>query len=254
MPRYKLTLEYDGTPFAGWQKVADLPSVQSRLEEAIADFCGEPAQVVGAGRTDAGVHAKGQVAHVDLAKEHDPHTVMSALNAHLLEPERKGYERVHHICVLAAERVADDFHARFSATKRHYLYRILNRRAPAAIDANRVWHVPEPLDAPAMHDAAQCLVGHHDFSTFRDSRCQAKSPEKTLELLEVSRTGEEILIRVSGRSFLHHQVRNITGTLKMVGMGKWTAQDVAQALAARDRRAGGPTAPADGLCLTGVEY
>lgn len=245
MPRYRLTLEYDGSPFVGWQKQDNGPSVQAALEAAIEKFCGERPATVGAGRTDAGVHALAQVAHFDLTREWPSATVMNALNFHL-QPDP--------IAVLEAEIVAPDFHARLSATRRHYLYRILNRRAPPTIDRDRVWAVPTPLDAVAMHAAAQTLVGAHDFTTFRAAMCQAKSPEKTLDALDVSRQGEEIRVVARARSFLHHQVRNMVGTLKLVGEGKWTADDVARALVARDRAAGGPTAPASGLYLTRVDY
>ncbi|HJS31040.1 MAG TPA: tRNA pseudouridine(38-40) synthase TruA [Alphaproteobacteria bacterium] len=245
MPRYKLTLEYDGDPFVGWQKQNNGPSVQAALEAAIEKFCGARPATVGAGRTDAGVHALAQVAHFDLTREWPAATVMNALNFHL-QPDP--------IAVLEAEIAAPDFHARLSATRRHYLYRILNRRAPPAIERHRVWAVQTPLDAAAMQAAAQALVGHHDFTTFRAAMCQAKSPEKTLDALDVSREGDEIRIVARARSFLHHQVRNMVGTLKLVGEGKWIAADVARALAARDRAAGGPTAPACGLYLTRVDY
>ncbi len=245
MTRYRLTVEYDGTPFVGWQRQANGPSVQQALEEAVTAFCGETATVQGAGRTDAGVHALGQVAHVDIARETEADTVRKALN-HLVRPAP--------IVVLASEAVADDFHARFSAIGRRYRYRILNRRAMPALDRNRVWWVPVPLDAAAMHEAAQVLIGTHDFSSFRAARCQAKSPLKTLDRLDVARDGNGIAVEAAARSFLHHQVRNIVGTLKLVGEGKWRAGDVADALNARDRSAGGPTAPAEGLYLTSVEY
>ncbi len=245
MPRYKLTLEYDGGPFVGWQKQENGPSVQAALEAAIEKFCGERPVTAGAGRTDAGVHALAQVAHFDLAREWPAATVMNALNFHL-QPDP--------IAVLKAEIAPADFHARLSATRRHYLYRILNRRAPPAIERDRVWAVRTPLDAAAMREAAQALVGHHDFTTFRAATCQSKSPEKTLDALDVSRAGEEIHIVARARSFLHRQVRNMVGTLKLVGEGKWTSADVARALSARDRAAGGPTAPACGLYLTRVDY
>jgi tRNA pseudouridine38-40 synthase len=245
VPRYKLTIEYDGAGFVGWQRQANGPSVQEALETAFERFCGERLTVFGAGRTDAGVHALAQVAHVDLAREGDPETIRSAINHHL---------RPHRITLLAAEPAPPGFDARLSARNRHYLYRILNRRAPPALERGRVWHVAPPLDAEAMQEGAQHLVGHHDFSTFRDSLCQAKSPVKTLDALEVSRAGEEIRIAARARSFLHHQVRNMAGTLKLVGLRQWRPEDVATALAARDRRAGGPTAPAEGLTLIAVEY
>lgn len=256
MPRYKLTIEYNGAPFSGWQRVADRPSVQAALEEAALRFSGERVEVVGAGRTDAGVHAVAQVAHVDFTKAHEPFTVMQAMNFHLFNDRDATSRHINPRCVAVVdvERVPDDFHARFSANARHYLYRILNRRAPAALEAGRVWHVPVALDAQAMHRAAQLLLGTHDFTSFRDTQCQAKSPLKTLDVLDVSQAGEEIHIRASARSFLHHQVRILVGTLWQVGRGEWSVDDVAAALSARDRRAGGPTAPAEGLYLTGVVY
>ncbi|UUX51980.1 tRNA pseudouridine(38-40) synthase TruA [Nisaea acidiphila] len=246
MPRFRITVEYAGGDFVGWQRQANGPSIQQSLEEAVEKLSGERVEVVGAGRTDAGVHAMAQVAHFDLESDRfDANTVMKALNFHV-KPDP--------IAIRHAEEADGDFHARFSATKRSYLYRILNRRAPAALDAGRVWHVPQVLDAEAMHDAAQALVGHHDFTTFRAKHCQAQSPEKTLDSLTVSRVGEEIHINAHARSFLHHQIRNITGTLKLVGEGKWTRKDVEDALAAKDRAAGGPTAPPDGLYLVSVGY
>ena len=245
MPRFKLTIEYDGTPFVGWQRQDNGPSVQGALEAAARGYCQVDALVQGAGRTDAGVHAFGQVAHVDLPRNDPPDIVAKALNAHL---------RPNPISVVRAELVGEDFHARFSATGRAYEYRILNRRAPPSLDVNRVWWVSSPLDVDAMHAAAQVLVGNHDFSTFRASECQAESPVKTLDELNVSRRGEEIVITAKARSFLHHQVRNMVGTLRWVGDGKWNAGDVKRALEARDRSAGGPTAPAEGLYLVSVRY
>ncbi len=245
MPRYKLTIEYDGTSFVGWQLQENGPSVAGALAEAIERFTGERADVSGAGRTDAGVHALGQVAHVDLEKEWNTDTVRDALNAHL---------RPLPIAVISAERVADDFHARFSATARHYRYRIVNRRADLALDRDRAWRIAKPLDALAMHEAAQKLVGHHDFTTFRSAECQAKSPQKTLDRLDVAREGEEIRIEASARSFLHHQVRSMVGSLALVGEGRWSADDLAKALAAKDRAACGPVAPAHGLYLVRVDY
>ncbi|HXP03570.1 MAG TPA: tRNA pseudouridine(38-40) synthase TruA [Stellaceae bacterium] len=245
MPRYKLTIEYDGTGLVGWQRQPNGPSVQAALEDAIAKFCGETVRVHGAGRTDAGVHALAQVAHLDLAREHPPDTIRSALN-HFLRPVP--------ISVLRVEPVAPDFDARRSAMGRVYRYRILNRRPPPMLDRMRVWHVAPPLDLAAMRAGAGHLIGRHDFSTFRDSLCQAKSPVKTLDALEVTREGDEIHIEARARSFLHHQVRNMAGTLKLVGLGQWSPDDVATALAARDRRAGGPTAPAEGLYLVEVTY
>jgi tRNA pseudouridine38-40 synthase len=245
MPRYKLTIEYDGAPFVGWQIQDNGPSVQGAIMAAVAAFSGESVMVQGAGRTDAGVHALGQVAHVDLAKEHAPDTVRDALNAHL---------RPHPIAILSAERAAADFDARRSAVRRHYRYRISNRRADLALDRGRAWRVMRPLDAAAMHAAAQRLVGHHDFTTFRSTECQAKSPDKTLDRLDVARSGEGIEVVAVARSFLHNQVRSMVGSLALVGEGKWNAEDLARALAARDRTACGPVAPPDGLYLVRVDY
>ena len=245
MPRYKLTIEYDGTGLVGWQRQANGLSVQEVLETAIANFCGESVTVHGAGRTDAGVHALAQAAHLDLPRPAAPEVLRSAIN-HFLRPAR--------ISIVAAEAVSKSFDARLSAMGRVYLYRILNRRAPPALDRDRVWHVAPPLDIEAMREGACHLVGHHDFSTFRDSLCQARSPEKTLDALELRRVGEEIHVEARARSFLHHQVRNMAGTLKLVGVGRWHPDDVARALAARDRRAGGPTAPAEGLYLVEIRY
>ena len=245
MPRYRLTIEYCGTGLVGWQRQANGLSVQQALETAIARFCGATVTVFGAGRTDAGVHALAQVAHVDLAREHETDVIRSAVNHHL---------RPHAISVLAVEPAPPNFDARRWATGRHYRYRILNRRAGPALDRGRVWHVAPPLDLGAMQEGARHLVGHHDFTTFRDSQCQALSPVKTLDALDVSQIGEEIHIEARARSFLHHQVRNMAGTLKLVGLGRWSPGDVARALAARDRRAGGPTAPADGLTLIAIDY
>jgi len=244
MPRYRLTLEYDGAPFVGWQRQDNGPSVQAALEEAIFKFSSERVTVMGAGRTDAGVHALGQVAHFDLEKEFTPDKVRDALN-HFLRPDP--------VVVLDATVADADFHARFSATRRHYLYRILCRRAPPALEKSRVWHVVRELDAATMHQAALALVGNHDFTTFRAAECQAKSPVKTLDRLDVSRAGEEIHINASARSFLHHQVRSMVGSLKLVGEGKWRPRDLRDALAARDRSACGPVAPPDGLYLVRVD-
>jgi tRNA pseudouridine38-40 synthase len=245
MPRYRLTLEYDGGPFRGWQRQSDGGSVQQALEDAVRGFCGEDVQVVAAGRTDAGVHAHGQVAHLDLARSVTPETLRNALNHHL---------RPRPIAVLAAAVAPDDFHARFSAKARHYLYRIANRRAPLALDAGRAWQVPIPLDAEVMHEAAQHLIGRHDFTSFRSALCQAKSPVKTLDRLTIRRLGDRLEITALARSFLHHQVRNMVGTLKLVGEGRFPVSHVAAVLAARDRAAAGPTAPACGLYLMRVDY
>jgi tRNA pseudouridine38-40 synthase len=243
--RWKLTIEYDGAPYVGWQRQDNGPSVQAAIEQAILKLTGESVTITAAGRTDAGVHALGQVAHADIAKALAADKMRDALNAHL---------RPHPVAVLAAEAVAEDFHARFGATARHYLYRIVNRRAPLTFDHGKAWQVQAPLNADAMHAAAQRLLGTHDFTTFRAAECQAKSPVKTLDRLDVSRAGEEISVRASARSFLHHQVRSMVGTLKMVGAGRMTANDVAAALAARDRTQCGPVAPPDGLYLVRVDY
>jgi tRNA pseudouridine38-40 synthase len=245
MPRYKLTIEYDGAPFVGWQAQENGLSVQAVLAAAITAFCGEAAEVRGAGRTDAGVHATGQVAHVDLAKSWNTDTVRDAINAHL---------RPHPVAVLSAEVAAGDFDARFSATRRHYRYRIVNRRADLALDRRHAWRIGRPLDAGAMRAAAQRLVGKHDFTTFRAAECQAKSPVKTLDRLDVERDGEEIRIHASARSFLHTQVRSMVGSLALVGEGRWSSADLVRALAARDRAACGPVAPPDGLYLVRVDY
>jgi tRNA pseudouridine38-40 synthase len=245
VPRYKLTIEYDGAPFSGWQIQVDQVTVQGVLTAAIEALSGEKTLVQGAGRTDAGVHARAQVAHVDLAKDWDTDTVRDALNAHL---------RPHPVAVLLAERVADDFNARMSALKRHYLYRIINRRADLTFDLRLAWRVPRPLDAEAMHAAAQILTGKHDFTTFRAAECQANSPVKTLDRLDVERVGEDVNVWASARSFLHHQVRSMVGSLVMVGIGAWSADDLGKTLAARDRSACGQVAPPDGLYLMKVDY
>ncbi|HKB95596.1 MAG TPA: tRNA pseudouridine(38-40) synthase TruA [Rhizomicrobium sp.] len=245
MARFRLTLEYDGSPFVGWQRQDNGPSVQGALEEAIEKLSGERVTVTGAGRTDAGVHALGQVAHFDLEKQFEPGKVRDALNYHL---------RPDPVAVLEAGIADAEFHARFSATARHYLFRILNRRSPPALEDGRVWHISPRLDADAMHAAAQLLVGHHDFTTFRAAECQAQSPVKTLDRLDVSRRADEIHIEASARSFLHHQIRSFAGTLKLVGEGKWTPGDVADALAAKDRARCGPVSPPDGLYLVKVDY
>ena len=243
--RYRLTLEYDGAPFVGWQRQDNGPSVQGALEEAIEKLSGMRVTVTGAGRTDAGVHALAQVAHFDLEKDFAPDKIRDGLN-HFLRPAP--------VVVLEAQVADGEFHARFSATRRHYLYRILNRRGPAALEVRHIWHVTAPLDAERMNHAARVLVGNHDFTTFRAAECQARSPVKTLDRLDVSRRGEEIHIEASARSFLHHQIRSFAGTLKLVGERKWTARDVADALSARDRGRCGPVAPPDGLYLVRVDY
>ncbi|MFV0298000.1 MAG: tRNA pseudouridine(38-40) synthase TruA [Hyphomicrobiaceae bacterium] len=245
MPRYRITIEYDGTPFIGWQIQADGRTVQGRLAEAIAAFSGEAVTVRGAGRTDSGVHALGQVAHFELARAWEPFKVREALNYHL-KPDP--------IVVVEAVEAAPDFDARFSAIGRRYLYRILARKAPPALDRNRVWWVPRPLDAGAMAEAASMMIGQHDFTTFRAAGCQAASPVKTLDRLHVERIGDEIRIEAAARSFLHHQVRSLTGSLKHVGEGKWMPADMKAALDARDRRRCGALAPSRGLYLTAVDY
>ncbi|WP_395666490.1 tRNA pseudouridine(38-40) synthase TruA [Methylocella sp.] len=245
MPRFKLTLEYDGAPFSGWQRQANAVSVQEAVEAALLALTGEDVHVQAAGRTDAGVHASGQTAHVDLARDWRCDVLRDALNAWL---------RPQPVAALAAERVAPDFNARFSAVRRHYLYRIVNRRAPLTFERGRAWLVRRRLDARAMHDAAQRLVGFHDFSTFRDSECQANSPLRTLERFDVSREDDVIACRVSARSFLHSQVRSMVGSLEHVGSGRWRAADLVDALEARDRRRCGQVAPPDGLFLTQVDY
>ncbi|HUX79769.1 MAG TPA: tRNA pseudouridine(38-40) synthase TruA [Alphaproteobacteria bacterium] len=243
MPRFKLTVEYDGTPFSGWQRQDGVPTVQESLEQAFTDLMGEPITVWGSGRTDAGVHARGQVAHVDISKPYKGFAIQGAIN-----------KRLRHvpICLLNVEEVSSDFHARFSATTRAYEYIILNRRAPSALEKTRAWWVIRPLSVEAMAEAATYLIGHHDFSSFRDSRCQASSPLKTLDVLSVEKGEESILIKARARSFLHHQVRNIVGTLKRVGEAAWAPEKVKEILEAKDRRCGGPTAPAEGLYLTEI--
>jgi tRNA pseudouridine38-40 synthase len=249
MPRYKLVIEYDGSPFCGWQRQAEDPTVQGAIEAAVTRFSGEDARLTCAGRTDAGVHAIHQVAHLDLAKEWRTDTVRDALNAHL---------RPQPVAILSAEIVPESFDARHSAIRRHYRYRILNRRSPAALTRAHVWHVPWPLDANRMHDAAQRLVGRHDFSAFRAAECQAKSPIRTLEQLDVTRASmalhEEIVVSASARSFLHHQVRAMVGTLMLAGCGRLSADNVADILASGDKNRCGPLAPAAGLTFVGVDY
>jgi len=245
MPRYKLTIEYDGGPFVGWQVQESGLTVQGQLMAAVEAFCGERVKVSGAGRTDAGVHALGQVAHVDLARDFDTDTVLDAITAHL---------RPHPIAVLSAEKVPENFDARFSAVGRHYLYRIVNRRGDLTLMRGKAWRLPRVLDHAAMHAAAQRLVGRHDFTTFRHIECQAKSPVKTLDRLDVVREGEELRVAASARSFLHTQVRSMVGALVAVGDGRWSADDVSAALAARDRKACAALAPPDGLYLVKVDY
>jgi tRNA pseudouridine38-40 synthase len=245
MPRYRLKLEYDGGPYAGFQAQAGAATVQGEVERAITAFCGESVRVAAAGRTDAGVHARGQVIHVDLAKAWPSGVVRSALNAHL---------RAAPIAVLEAAEVGADFHARFSARARRYLYRILDRPGPPALERGRVWHVASPLDLDAMALAARPLVGRHDFTTFRDAACQAASPDKTLDAAEVTSVGEEAHLEFTARSFLHRQVRSMVGSLVQVGLGRWPPERIAEVLAARDRSRCGPVAPPQGLCLMSVAY
>jgi len=245
MPRYRLTIEYDGGPYNGLQAQAGQPSVQASVEAAVKAFCGQTLRVHAAGRTDSGVHASGQVVHFDLERDWKPDVVRDALNAHL---------RHEPIAVLDAVQVGEDFHARFSAKERRYLYRILARRSPPALEAGKVWHVRKPVDAAAMHEAAQALIGTHDFTTFRDIACQARSPVKTLDVARVERVGEEVRLVFAARSFLHRQVRSMTGSLVEVGLGRWSAEDLKTALDACNRRACGPVAPAAGLYLTEVVY
>jgi tRNA pseudouridine38-40 synthase len=245
MPRYRITIEYDGTPFVGWQRQAEGLSIQGLLEDAIRKFTGETVGVRGAGRTDAGVHALGQVAHFDLTKDWAASRVRDAMNFHL---------RPHPIGVVASDAVDATFDARFSAVKRHYRYRLLTRRAPPILDKNRVWWTMRDLDAAAMADAAKAFVGRHDFTTFRAAQCQAPSPVKTLDVFDITRSGDEIVCEISARSFLHHQVRSMVGSLKLVGEGKWTRKDIVSALAARNREACGTVSPASGLYLVGVDY
>jgi tRNA pseudouridine38-40 synthase len=245
MPRYKLTIEYDGRRFVGWQKQKNGPSVQEAIETAFAAFCSHPVTIRGAGRTDSGVHAFGQVAHADLDRAWEPFELSEALNAHL---------RPKPIAILNVTPVADTFDARFSAIRRHYLYRIINRRAPLTFEDGRAWLVKRRLDAGAMHAAAQILIGQHDFSTFRAAECQAPSPIRTLETLDIAKNGETIEIRTSARAFLHHQVRSMVGSLELVGAGKWQAADLRAALDARDRARCGMVAPPDGLYFVAVDY
>ena len=245
MHRYKLVIEYDGTPFCGWQRQKDRMSVQQALEEAIFGMSGQTVTTQAAGRTDAGVHGLGQVAHFELTKDWDPFRIREALNFHL---------RPHPVAIIAAEAVGNDFEARFSATARHYEYRILNRRAPAVIERNHVWHVPMPLDWEAMNFAAGLILGRHDFTSFRSAECQANSPVRTLDVFSVREDNQHILVTASARSFLHHQVRSMVGSLKLVGEGKWGIRDIKDALLARDRTRCGPVAPPTGLYLMRVDY
>ncbi|WP_026613436.1 tRNA pseudouridine(38-40) synthase TruA [Ensifer aridi] len=247
MPRYRLVVEYDGSDYVGWQRQENGPSVQGAIEKAVLSLTGETVSIRGAGRTDSGVHAVGQVAHLDLTREWKTHTLRNALNAHLtLAGER--------VSILEAAEAPADFDARFSAIRRHYLYRIISRRSPLALEAKRAWWVPKALDHEAMHEAAQRLVGHHDFTTFRSAHCQATSPVRTLDRLDVTRSGELIEIRASAQSFLHNQIRSFAGSLKLVGEGKWTPDDLQAALEARDRKACGPVAPPEGLYFLQVDY
>jgi tRNA pseudouridine38-40 synthase len=245
LTRFRLTVEYDGRPFMGWQRQAHGPSVQQAIEEAVAAITGETAVLHAAGRTDAGVHAFAMAAHVDIAKPITPFRLASGLNARL---------RPLPVAILEARPVADDWHARFSCIGRLYVYRIVNRRAPLALDAGRAWQVAVPLDAEAMHQAAQALVGRHDFTTFRSAHCQSQSAVKTLDRLDVARNGDRIEIHAAARSFLHHQVRSMVGCLQLVGRGKWSAHDLAAALAAKDRAALGLNAPPDGLYFAAAIY
>jgi tRNA pseudouridine38-40 synthase len=245
MTRWKLTIEYDGGPFMGWQRQEHGPSVQQALEEALQRMTGEGAQFIAAGRTDAGVHALAMSAHIDVERGLTPHRLREGLNA-LVRP--------HPISVLEVEQVADDWHARFSCTGRRYLYRILNRRAPPALDAGRVWHIAVPLDLAAMREGAAFLVGRHDFTTFRSAQCQSDSPVKTLDRLKVSKLGEEIHVTAAARSFLHHQVRSMVGCLALVGRSQWRTDDMRKALEARDRSALGFNAPPQGLYFVEAIY
>jgi tRNA pseudouridine38-40 synthase len=245
MTRFRLTVEFDGRPYMGWQRQAHGPSVQQAIEDAARQVTGEAAAVHAAGRTDAGVHGLAMTAHVDVAKEITPFRLMEALNA-LMKPQP--------VAILACETVADDWHARFSCLGRSYLYRIVNRRAPLALEAGRAWRIARPLDEGAMHEAAQALVGLHDFTTFRSAHCQAESPVKTLDRLAVRREGEAVLVEAGARSFLHHQVRSMVGCLAMVGQGQWTAADLKAALEANDRAALGLNAPPDGLYFVAARY
>jgi tRNA pseudouridine38-40 synthase len=247
MPRFRMTVEYDGTSYVGWQMQENGHSVQAALQNCILSLTGETVSIRGAGRTDSGVHAFGQVIHVDLSRDWQPFKLRNALNAHLMMANER-------VSVIDVEQVDETFDARFSAVKRHYLYRIINRPSPLAVEAGHAWWVPKPLDHETMHAAAQMLVGHHDFTTFRSAHCQATSPVRTLDRLDVSRTGDLIEIRASAQSFLHNQIRSFAGTLKLAGDGKMTPQDVRHALEARDRKECGPVAPPEGLYFMKVDY
>ncbi len=245
MPRYRLTIEYDGTGFVGWQRQPNGLSVQQAVEEAFSRFCGEKVTLFAAGRTDTGVHARAQTAHADLNRDWPEHKVMMALNYHL---------KPLPVCVRECRVTDEEFHARFSALRRHYLYRILNRAAPPVLERERVWHVAPELDVEAMNEAAAQLLGRHDFSSFRAAQCQAKSPVKTLDVLTVRRRGEEVLLYTAARSFMHNQVRAMTGTLVEIGRGRWPVACIGDILAARDRQAAGPNAPPWGLYFLGADY
>ena len=245
MTRFRLTIEYDGRPFMGWQRQAHGPSVQQAIEDAARTICGEEVTVHGAGRTDAGVHAEAMAAHIDIERVITPFRLMEGLNARL---------RPLPVAILACEPVSEDWHARFSCLGRRYIYRIINRRAPLALDQGRAWRVPQALDADAMQGAAQILTGTHDFTTFRSAHCQSASPVKSIDSIAVSRIGQMIEIEVAARSFLHHQVRSITGCLMMVGKGQWSKDDLAAALEAKDRAALGFNAPPDGLYFVEARY
>jgi tRNA pseudouridine38-40 synthase len=245
MTRYKAIVEYDGTNFSGWQRQKEFVSGQSIVEDAILGFCQEKVNVQCSGRTDAGVHARGQVVHFDLATDRDTRSVMHGINFHMATQP---------VVLLSVEAVDSEFHARFDAKKRYYRYHIINREAPLVLDENRAWVVHQKLDVNAMREAAQHLIGQHDFTTFRASACQAKSPIKTMDKIEFSQLGENIFIDIEALSFLHHMVRNVVGTLQMVGQGKWIPEDVKTALEAKNRTAGGPTAPACGLYFIKVDY
>jgi len=245
MPRYKIIIEYDGTNISGWQRQPDTSSIQQFIEDAIESFSQEKVIVHAAGRTDAGVHAIEQVAHFDLKKKFTTYIVQTAIN-HFLRPNL--------IVILSCDIVDDSFHARFSAIKRHYRYEVLNRRAPTALGVNKIWHIRESLDINNMQEAANILVGSHDFTSFRAAQCQGKSPLKTIDEISIYREGEKIIFIVRAKSFLHHMVRNIVGTLILVGTGKWRVDDISKALEAKDRRRAGPTAPACGLYFTKIDY